>query len=203
MHTMGPWHLDLIPWYVFAAYWAFGALRVKRTKAAEKSADRLATLAVMVVAFFLLFDDRVRTGPLDRRFVPTDLWIAWAGVAITGVGVAIAVWARYCIGQYWSARVTLKEDHRIIRSGPYRWVRHPIYTGMLLGVVGRALTIGQWRGVVAVALILVAHWLKALREESMLTREFGEEYESYRQGTGFLFPRPWSASRVDTRGAGS
>lgn len=203
MTTLTRWHIDLFPWYVFAAYWAISALRVKRTKAAEASADRFATLAVMIVAFFLLFDDRLRTGPLDRRFLPEDAWIAWTGVVITSFGVAVAVWARYCLGQYWSARVTLKEGHRLINSGPYRFVRHPIYTGMFLGAVGRALTLGQWRAAVAVALILVTHARKALREESLLTKEFGDEYAAYRRRTGFLFPRLGSTHGVDTPGIGS
>jgi protein-S-isoprenylcysteine O-methyltransferase Ste14 len=188
MMNVLPWHIDLIPWYAFAAYWAISALRVNRTKAAERSIDRLLTLAMMIVAFVLLFYDHLPTSPLDRRFVPVESRIVWAGISLTTIGIAIAIWARYCIGQYWSARVTLKEDHRLIRSGPYRWVRHPIYTGMLLGALGRAFTIGEWRGVVAVALILVAHSLKAKREEFLLSQEFGEEYASYRRETGFLFP---------------
>ena len=96
MKTLTPWHIDLIPWYVLAAYWAISALRVKRTKAAERSTDRLMTLAVMVGAFVLLFDDRLKTGPLELRFVPADTRIAWVGVVITSIGVAIAIWARSC-----------------------------------------------------------------------------------------------------------
>jgi protein-S-isoprenylcysteine O-methyltransferase Ste14 len=183
-----PAGIDLVPWYIFAAYWVVSALRVRRAKAAEKPTDRLATLAAMIVAYLLLFDDRLHAGALDRRFVWAESWIAWTGLGITTLGIAIAVWARYCLGTYWSARVTLKQDHRLIRSGPYRRVRHPIYTGMLLGAMGRALTIGEWRDGLAVVLILIAHSLKARREESMLSREFGEEYATYRRETGFLFP---------------
>jgi protein-S-isoprenylcysteine O-methyltransferase Ste14 len=113
----------------------------------------------------------------------------WAGVALTSIGVAIAIWARRTIGEYWSARVTLKEGHQIIRSGPYQFVRHPIYTGILLAATGTALVIGEWRGVIAVVLLYAAHSRKAMREEAMLTSEFGEEYSSYRRSTGFLFPR--------------
>lgn len=183
------WQIELVPWYVFAAYWAITALAVKRTKAAEKSADRLATLAVIALAFLLLFHSRTSVGPLRWRFVPAETWIAWTGIVITAIGVALAIWARYCIGQYWSARVTLKEGHRLIRSGPYRWIRHPIYTGMLVASAGTALTLGECRGIVAVVLILATHSRKAQREERMLHTEFGEEYAAYRRTTGFLFPR--------------
>jgi len=193
------WQIELIPWYVFAGVWAITALRVKRTKAREKSADRLITLVVVVIAFDLLFARWVRLGPLRLRFLPEDTRIAWAGIAVTWLGVAVSVWARYCLGEYWSARVTLKEGHQLIRTGPYGFVRHPIYTGMLLASVGTALVVGEWRGILAVVLLLAAHSRKAMREESMLAREFGEEYRSYRQRTGFLFPRLWGRSGMDTQ----
>ena len=180
--------IEWIPWYVFAAFWLITALRTRRIRATEKSANRLATLAVMCAAFVLLFDDRVPAGPLDRRFLPDEKWIACAGIGLTCVGVAIAIWARSCLGEYWSARVALKEEHQLIRSGPYRYVRHPIYAGMLLGAIGTTLVLGEWRGVIAVVLILIAHSRKAAREEALLTAEFGEEYLAYRRSTRFLFP---------------
>jgi protein-S-isoprenylcysteine O-methyltransferase Ste14 len=182
------WQIDMIPWFVFVAYWLITALRVRRTKASETDADRFATIAVLCVAYILLFTRKWRVGPLHLRFVPAEAWIAQMGIFLTCLGVAIAIWARRTIGEYWSARVTLKEDHRLISSGPYRSVRHPIYTGMLLATAGTALVIGEWRGVLALALILVAHSRKALREEALLTREFGDEYTAYREHTGFLFP---------------
>jgi len=111
----------------------------------------------------------------------------------------VAIWARYSLGAYWSARVTLKEGHQLIRSGPYALVRHPIYTGMFLAALGTALVGGEWRGILALLLLITAHARKAFREESLLSREFGEEYTNYRRSTGFLFPRLWPKSRMDTR----
>jgi protein-S-isoprenylcysteine O-methyltransferase Ste14 len=203
MRTFLPWQMDLIPWYVFGAYWLITGLLVKRTKTSESLPSRLATIIPMVLAFELLFSDLPRIGLLRLRFLPADGWIAWLGFVVTSLGVAIAIWARYCIGQYWSARVTLKEGHRLIRSGPHQFVRHPIYTGMLVGAIGRALTIGDWRGILAVVLVLAAHWRKARREESLLTAEFGEEYAAYRRSTGFLFPRLSPGVGMDTHNAGS
>ncbi len=189
MKTLTLWQIELIPWYFFAAYWAITWLRVKRTKTAEPLVDRLTTLGPMVLAFLLLFSRSLRIWPLQLRFLPDDDWIARSGIALTSVGVAVAIWARYCLGQYWSARVTLKEGHRLIRSGPYASVRHPIYTGMLLAAIGTALVIGEWRGVLAVVVIWTAHSRKALREERLMTAEFGDEYAAYRQNTGSLLPR--------------
>ena len=199
MKPLTPWQLDMIPWYVFVAYWLISWLRVKRTKVQESLGDRLTTIIPMVIAFELLFSSELRFGLLGRRFVSVDAWIPQAGIALTTLGVAIAIWARYCLGQYWSARVTLKEGHRIIRSGPYAFVRHPIYTGMLLAAIGTSLVIGEWRGVLGVVVMLAAHTHKALREQVLLTSELGEEYASYRRSTGFLFPRLRRPAAIDTR----
>lgn len=198
MQSSTLWQIALIPWYGFAAYWVITALRVKRTKAREKSLDRLITVVVVVCAYLLLFDRRISFGPLERRFLPLDLWIVYLGIAVTFVGAGIAIWARYCIGEYWSARVTLKEGHQLIRTGPYAYVRHPIYTGMLVACIGTTLVVGEWRGVLAIALLLAAHSRKAIREESLLTQEFGDLYTSYRQSTGFLFPRLRHRPGMDT-----
>lgn len=198
MNSQTIWRIAMIPWVAFAAYWAVSALRVKRTKSREKSLDRLITLVVVIAAYNFLFSQWVRIGPLQRRFLPADPWIAYAGIALSSLGAGISIWARYSIGEYWSARVTLKEGHQLIRSGPYAYVRHPIYTGMLIASIGTALVAGEWRGVLAVVLLLAAHSRKAMREESMLTREFGEAYRAYRQSTGFLFPRLWHRPGMDT-----
>jgi len=203
MQNITLWQLELIPWYVFGAYWVVSWLRVNPVKAREKSLDRLVTVVVVVIAFNLLFASWIRIGPLRLRFVPEEPWIGWLGIALTWVGVAIAVWARYCIVVYWSARVTLKEGHQLIRSGPYAFVRHPIYTGMLLAAIGATLVAGESRGIVAVVLLLAAHSRKAMREEALLTKEFGDEYTLYRKHTGFLFPRLGGGGGMDTRTAGS
>ncbi len=190
----------MIPWYVFTTYWLIAWLRVKRTKVQESRSDRLATIIPipMVIAFELLFSSELRFGLLGHRFIPAEAWVPQAGIALTTLGVALAIWARYCLGQYWSARVTLREGHRIIRSGPYAFVRHPIYTGMLLAAAGTALVIGERRGVLGVLVMLAAHTHKALREQALLTLELGEEYSSYRRATGFLFPCLWRAAAIDT-----
>lgn len=190
MKLLTLWHIDVLAWYTFGGFWLIAWLQgVHGTKVREKSSDRLLTVAVVVSAFELLFNNWPRITVLEQRFVPDDLWVRCAAVGLTWLGIAVAIWARVCIGEFWSARVTLKEGHQLIRSGPYAFVRHPIYTGMLLGAAGTAVLIGEWRGLLAVALLLAAHSRKAMREEALLKKEFGEQYGAYRQTTGFLFPR--------------
>jgi len=189
MRTWTLWQVDLVPWYVLLVYWAISALWVKRNRVKENWAERFVVLVVVVLAFCLLFCDWMRIGRLQLRFLPQQAWIGWTGIALTFAGVAFALWARISLGAYWSGRVTLKEEHRLIRSGPYKFVRNPIYTGMLLAMVGSAIVAGEWRGVLAVALLYGALSAKALREEGLLLAEFKSEYEEYRHSTGFLLPR--------------
>jgi len=203
MRSLTLWEIDLIAWYAFVAYWLISWLRVKRTKAREASFDRLMTLVVVVVAYNLLFANWMRVGILRVRFVANRPLIGWSGIVLSFAGAALAIWARYTLGEYWSARVTLKEGHELIQSGPYRFVRHPIYTGMLMACVGTALVAGERRGILACVLLLAAHSRKAMREENLLTTEFGDQYRSYRRGTGFFFPRFWPRSGMDTHTASS
>ncbi len=177
------------PWIVFAAYWAVGALKTRRTISQESFASRYGVLFLEVLGFGMLFSGIARGGFLGQRVIPQTHAGAAIGVALTWTGIAIAVWARWHLGQYWSARITLKEDHQIIRSGPYAHFRHPIYSGLDLAVLGAALAIDEWRCVVALGLIVLGYWIKATREESMLTRQFGAIYEEHRRNTGFLIPK--------------
>jgi len=183
------WQLELVPWYVFVFYWAVGFLRVKRTRIEQDPWERTAHVAAMGIAFVLLFTRSWRIGPLGSRFMAESASMQESGIFVTSLGVAFAIWARYSLGQFWSARVTLKVDHQLIRSGPYAYVRHPIYTGLLLATVGTAFVVGEWRAVVAVFLTLVAFSHKARKEEALLSSEFGDQYQEYRRHTGFLTPR--------------
>lgn len=186
--TLSLHQIEMIPWYVFGAFWLLTAFRVKPTKSIEPAAARMFTAALLVAAFYLLFTRELPFPWLNQRFIPAALPIPEIGVAMTYIGAAIAIWARVVLGSNWSARVMVKEGHELIRSGPYAYARHPIYTGLLLAIAGTALIIGEWRGVVAIAIVTVAHSLKAKREEETMISEFGEKYQQYRKHTGFLFP---------------
>jgi protein-S-isoprenylcysteine O-methyltransferase Ste14 len=181
--------IALVPWYLFLLYWAISALRVKQTKASEEVRGRLLHIAIMVLVFFLLGSEKLAIGPLGEQFVPWNGYTMGFGLGLTYLGIALAIWARYCIGQYWSGRVTLKIDHQLIQTGPYAYLRHPIYTGLLSAIAGTALLIGEWRGVAALLIAIFELSRKAAKEEALLASEFGSRYEEYRQRTGFLIPR--------------
>lgn len=188
LHHVSVWQIELLPWYAFLLVWGVAAFWVKSAKVAEPTAGRMVHTLVMAAGFFLLFSRRADVWVLKQRFVAEEPWVAIAGIALTFAGAALAIWARFIIGENWSAKVTRKIGHELVRSGPYRLVRHPIYSGLLLAVIGTALVVGEWRAVLAIPFVLASESLKARREEEFMLAEFGDAYRQYRSETGFLIP---------------
>lgn len=179
-----------ILWLVLALYWLVSALKRKDTKKRETIFQRLRYTLLLIAGFWILFSSGAHYYPwLGTRFVPATPLYDWLGVALTAAGVAVAFWARWHLGTNWSGVVTLKEGHELIRTGPYRTIRHPIYTGMLLGLLGTAVTIGEVRGPLAVALAWLSFYVKARREESFLAQEFGPAFAEHQRHTGMFLPR--------------
>jgi protein-S-isoprenylcysteine O-methyltransferase Ste14 len=163
--------------------------QAEKTKQREAWGQRLRYVLPLAVASYVLFRPVAHRGWLGARFVPASPVTEWIGVLLTAAGVAIAFWARWHLGTNWSGVVTLKEDHELIRTGPYRAIRHPIYTGILLALLGTAVAVGEVRGLLAVALAWVSFYWKARREESFLTQEFGEKFGAHAKQTGMFLPK--------------
>jgi protein-S-isoprenylcysteine O-methyltransferase Ste14 len=181
------WLIPLI-WVLWFAYWMEAARRTGQNKRAEHPASRLVHVALTVLAFALVGLPGLRIGPLGLPFLISGKAPFFAGVIILASGLAFAVWARRHLGRYWSGTVTLKDSHRLIRTGPYAIVRHPIYTGITTGMIGTAVALGEVRGLVAVAVLLAAYLRKIRIEETWLTAEFGDEYRVYRREVKALIP---------------
>jgi protein-S-isoprenylcysteine O-methyltransferase Ste14 len=176
-------------WFLFGLYWLISAFKLKKTKQRETWQQRLRYVLPLLVAFYLLSRPAAHYGWLGVRFVPASDAVGWIGVLLTAAGVSIAFWARWHLGTNWSGVVTLKEGHELIRTGPYRTIRHPIYTGILLAMLGSAIALGEVRGLLAVAMAWLSFYTKARREESLLTQEFGERFAEHLRHTGMFLPR--------------
>jgi protein-S-isoprenylcysteine O-methyltransferase Ste14 len=176
-------------WILFALYWLVSALKRKKTKQRESPLQRLVYMLPLVATFYLLSRPEAYYSWLGTRFVPDTAAVQWIAVLLTAAGVAIAIWARWHLGANWSGVVTLKEGHELIRTGPYRSIRHPIYTGILLALFGTAVALGEVRGLVAVAVAWLSFYVKARREESFLAQEFGPRFAEHQQHTGMFLPR--------------
>ena len=181
----------LVPglWIAWLLYWRISAAGVKAARRRESPASRAAHLLPLAIAFLLLWMDPIAGGGvLFERFLPQSDGTYRTGALLLALGLAFSVWARVYLGRNWSATVTVKEDHELIRSGPYSLVRHPIYTGLLLGFIGTAIVRGEWRGVLAVLIVFVALWRKLRLEERWMSETFGEEYRRYREHSAALIP---------------
>ncbi len=111
-----------------------------------------------------------------------------AGAALVAVGVAIAIWSRSVLGANWSGVPRITEGQQLVTTGPYRFVRNPIYSGILLAACGMALTAGDTAALVGLALVFAALWRKALVEARLLSSEFGEQYATYARRVKKLIP---------------
>ncbi|HEY7826360.1 MAG TPA: isoprenylcysteine carboxylmethyltransferase family protein [Candidatus Acidoferrales bacterium] len=176
-------------WLVFGLYWLISSRGRKPARRREPTAERLFHVLWVLGATYLLYRSDPRLGALDRRFLPERLSIADLGAAITVAGVGLAIWARRHLGKNWSAEVTIREGHSLIRTGPYRYIRHPIYSGMLLGILGTAIAVGEYRGLAALAVFWIGWAQKARKEESFLAQEFGRAFAEHKRVTGFFLPR--------------
>jgi len=175
-------------WLALGVVWLIGALSVKRTERTQTSISRMRHLALEVAAFFLVFGRVQWPGWLDWRFVGDQSIARWIGLALTAIGIGFAIAARLWIGNNWSGRVTIKEQHQLIRSGPYALVRHPIYTGFLLALLGTALVHGELRGLLGFALAALGWVFKLRTEEAFLSQQFGDAYLDYKQRVKALVP---------------
>jgi len=170
-----------IGWTAFWIYWLAAAFSAKRGRIPWSRQLRIRVL--LVVAVVLL----VHLGIFRGGTTTSDPWRAALGLALFALGLGIAIWARVHIGRNWGTPMSQKEEPELVTSGPYRWVRHPIYSGILLAGVGTAVAL-SWMWLAAVALAGVYLVYCATVEERYLTKEFPDSYPAYKHSTKMLVP---------------
>jgi protein-S-isoprenylcysteine O-methyltransferase Ste14 len=173
-----------ILWALWAIYWGVAGRSAKTTRWQESWRSQFLHQGPLVLAAALLAAPHLWPPPLNGRFLPAADAL---GLLVVVLGLALAVWARRHIGANWSSNVTLKDQHTLVRSGPYRFVRHPIYSGLLLAVAGSAIVVGEWRGLAAFGLVLAALIYKSRVEEARMRATF-PEYAAYCRATAALIP---------------
>ena len=177
-----------VVWISFFLYWQIKAANTKTTQRIEPVASRILRVFIFLIAIVLLSTTRIPLPWLYLQLWPAGLLSFWLGAAVTIAGLFFAVWARLHLGRNWSRSVTIKQGHELINTGPYAVVRHPIYTGVLTGLLGTAIAVSQVRGFLALVLFFVAFWIKLRMEEQWMRSQFGETYASYAHQTAALVP---------------
>lgn len=175
-------------WIIFGVVWLALAQTTKRSVYRESSKERMRYWLLLVFAYFLLTRGHRFSHPLDAHLDSNNATLAWLGAALCSVGLAFALWARATLGRNWSGTVTFKEEHELIRTGPYRLVRHPIYTGLLTMFVGTSIVIGYIGGFIGALLVFASFWIKLRQEERLMLQHFPHQYPDYRQRTKCIIP---------------
>lgn len=176
-----------ICWLIFAVVWVIAAFATKRTIERDSWWWRVGLL-VFAAAFILL-----RRSDLLAFLTGAFVWAhapitEFLGAAVTFLGLMGALWARATLGGNWSSDVVIKENHELIERGPYHWVRHPIYSSMLVMYIGGVIWDGHAILFVSLLLVILGVWFKARQEERLLTKHFPEAYPSYKARVKALIP---------------
>jgi protein-S-isoprenylcysteine O-methyltransferase Ste14 len=178
-------------WALLVAVWVPGYFRQNKVARVPAPAAQIATSLLIAVAFFMLLS---RKSPdfLKVQITPRQIWLGLLGDTLCVASVVLAICARVRLGANWSGTVAVvREGHELVQSGPYRIVRHPIYTGLLFAMLGTAFTIGTIASYLAVLLALVGFLARIRVEEKLMTSQFPDLYPLYKQRTRALVPFLW------------
>ncbi len=166
--------------------------RVMPDRAAVEREGR-GMFAVRVVMFVLLLGwlvlYAINPAWMGALSVPLPAWLRWVGFALGLAGLGFWSWAQVALGKEWSPQLQLRKEHHLVTKGPYRRIRHPLYTGMLGFGTGLALLTANWVFIALAVVVIAGLFARVPREEQMMIAEFGEEYKTYMQRTGRFFPK--------------
>jgi len=171
-------------WIGFIVYWSATSLKAPAAQRTEPAASRQRHQTLLNVALLLLFVPvpGLRLTLLRGPMVPA------AGLTVEVAGALLYMWSRRELGRNWSARISLQQDHVLVRSGPYARIRHPMYTALIGMAVGTAIVANELHAVFGVLTMAYAYVRKIALEERWMQQEFGAAYDDYRRATWALIP---------------
>lgn len=172
-------------WIILTIYWTAAAKNAATAKRTESLESRRLHQSMLWASLLLLF---VPVPGLRGRFVPLRSATVVAGFIVQAGSFFLAMWARRYLGRNWSGAISANVDHQLIRTGPYRLLRHPIYSGLIGMYIGTALVSGELHALIAVVIVVAAYWRKIRMEERHLVMLFGAEYDDYRRRSWALLP---------------
>jgi len=177
----------IVCWIIFLGYWLISAFGQKAAAEKQTLLSALAHRVPVGLGWFLLAYPRLPP-PMNLTLIPrTDFALA-TGAVVCVFGLFVTLWARWTLAGNWSSDVTFKRGHELVRTGPYQFVRHPIYTGLLVMCLGSAIEIGQLRCWLSIVVVGIGFWIKLKQEERLMLRHFPEEYPAYCKQVKALVP---------------
>jgi protein-S-isoprenylcysteine O-methyltransferase Ste14 len=168
-------------WVAFWIYWLAAAVVVKE---GHSRSSRFFAIRVGALVLVLLL---LHTRSFHGYTTTANPWLQGVGLAIFLFGLGLAIWARLYLGRNWGTPMSEKDDPELVTTGPYHSIRHPIYTGLLLGMIGTAIAVSAYWLVPAV--LLGGYFIySAFTEERIMTRTFPDAYPQYKRSTKMLVP---------------
>lgn len=143
--------------------------------------------SLALIIFLILY--AIRPDWFDFLVVPLPDWLRWTGFALGILSFGLYAWSQATLGKEWSPHLQMRAKHTLVTTGPYARIRHPIYLAMIGFLTGIALVSANWFFIALLLVSIVVLALRIPKEEQMLIEEFGEEYQTYMQSTGSLFPK--------------
>jgi protein-S-isoprenylcysteine O-methyltransferase Ste14 len=172
----------LVIWIAFWIYWLAAATDIKRGR--TRWGRFVGVRVVLVLLALLLIRSRAFKG---GQTITKDPWLQAIGLVVFLSGLALAIWARKYLGRNWGMPMTEKVDPELVTTGPYSRVRHPIYSGIILAMIGTAIAV-SWYWLLAVILLGAYFVYSALNEERYMARLFPDTYPAYKRSTKMLVP---------------
>jgi protein-S-isoprenylcysteine O-methyltransferase Ste14 len=174
-------------WVAFFVYWLISAQKVKAISEKQSLPSALRHRIPVGLGWWLLAFHGLPP-PLDSPLTPCTDFTQIISAVVCVAGLLVTLWARRTLAGNWSSDVTFKQEHELVKAGPYRFVRHPIYTGLLMMCLGSALDTGRLRGWLGLGLVFIGFWIKLKQEEKLLLRHFPADYPAYRKQVKALVP---------------
>lgn len=181
-------HLIRYEWWALLMVWVLLAFTVKHRLQTQPISSRLPYILIMLLAAWLVFGSNLSIPFLPWQFLPNTSAVKYIGLTLTSAGIGFAIWARLFLGRNWSATPSIVENHQLIRSGPYRFVRHPIYSGVLLALFGTTIFEGRVAAILGTLIAAISFHVKSRAEEHYMTQQFGTEYLRYQREVKALIP---------------
>lgn len=182
----------LILWVVWVGYWVASAVYERATAKTKETVRRARGFGfVFIILLLILLTPIGYEGPLGYVVLQTSAAVKAAGLATAAAGISLAIWARRRLGANWSRTPSVKKGHTLVTGGPYSIVRHPIYTGILFGVIGSVLVLWTVGSLVIVPLAVLVLRARMRQEEKLMQETFGDAYSDYRRRTKAIVPWLW------------
>jgi protein-S-isoprenylcysteine O-methyltransferase Ste14 len=175
-------------WFILTLYWLISSFSVKKTIKKQAGWQRTLYILTMLIAFTLLFQKQSFTTFLNKPVLPQNIVWKIFGLLVCFSGLLLSFTARIYLGKNWSARITIKENHELVETGPYRISRNPIYTGFLAAFCGTSMSLGLLRGYIGIVPFLICLLTKISGEEKFMLEVFTDRYRNYQRKVKKLIP---------------